>query len=179
MHNKNFPPLVISIIRDLLFDRSFQVQINEILSVRKQVEDGLPQGTVIRPLLFTLYISELKLRSQSKHEEFADDLLVWNRHKNITLLQNIIQEDIYDVYLFSKAFGLSISIPKTKAIVFHKRQITLPKPLRIEESEIVYEPSVRLLGMILDSILKWQTIFNDAKNDNFKTANHPQTTYRI
>ena len=82
MHNKNFPPLAISIIMHLLCDRSFQVQINEILSVRKQVEDGLPQGTIISPLLFTLYISELKLRSQSKHGEFADDLLVWNRHKN-------------------------------------------------------------------------------------------------
>ena len=128
MHNKNFPPLAISIIMNLLCDRSFQLQINEILSVRKQVEDGLPQGTVISPLLFTLYISELKLRSQSKHGEFTGDLLVWNRHKNITLLQNIIQEDVYDVCLFSKAFGLPISIPKTKAIVFHKRQVTLPKP---------------------------------------------------
>ena len=141
---------MISIIRDLLCDHSFQVQINEILSVRKQVKDGLPQATVISPLLFTLYISELTLRSQSKHGEFADDLLVWNRHKNITLLQNIIQEDIYDVCLFSKAFGMSISILKTKAIVFHKQQVTLLKPLRLEESEIVYEPSVWLLGMILD-----------------------------
>ena len=140
MHSKNFRPLVISIIKNLLYDCSFQVQINEILSVRKQVEDGLPQRTVISPLLFTLYISELKLRSQSKQGEFADNLLVWNRHKNITLLQNIIQEDIYDVCLFSKAFGLPISIPKTKAIVFHKRQVTPPIPLRIEESDIVYEP---------------------------------------
>lgn len=106
-------------IDDLLCDCSFQVQINDTLSSRKQVKDGLPQGTVISPLLFTLYISELKLRSQSKNGEFADDLLVWNRHKNINLLQSIIQEDIDDVCLFSKAFGLPISVPKTRAIVFY------------------------------------------------------------
>ena len=67
---------------------------------------------------------------------------MWNRHKNITLTQSIIQENIDDVCLFSKAFGLPISVPKTKKIVFYNQQTTLQPHVMMSRITISKQPFV-------------------------------------
>ena len=124
---------------------------------------GLPQGAILSPLLFNLYVSEFQV-SHASFGLYADDLIIWKSGRDISLLQSLIQHDISLVQRFSLAFGFPISISKTKAIIFTNGTLDPPNPLTIFSREIPYCNSVKLLGLLMDSKMQWHEHVNSLKS---------------
>jgi len=90
-------------IRDWLHDRTQCVCINGERSSWRQVTSGVPQGSVLGPVLFLIFINDLENGLYNSVFKFADDTKVDGR-VNSTVDRDLVQRDLLEVYLFVYLF---------------------------------------------------------------------------
>lgn len=125
---------------------------------------GVPQGSVLGPLLFCLFINDLpSVLMHCKCHLYADDFNIYLSFPrgSITEAVNRVNKDIDSIHRWSLMNGLVLNADKTKAIFFGTRGLlaSLPEmpPLWLEGRLIPYETQVGVLGVFLDSKLTWKT----------------------
>ncbi|GFV46340.1 RNA-directed DNA polymerase from mobile element jockey [Trichonephila clavipes] len=79
------PPPLIHLIHSYLTNHSFKIRINETLSNEHSVSAGCPQGSLLGPLLFNLYINDIPDYSLTKINLYADDTAIYATYKNYQL----------------------------------------------------------------------------------------------
>ena len=86
-----------------------------------KISCGVPQGSILGPLLFLLYVNDLaQLSNMIRPIMFADDTNLFYSHKDINLLFRIINEELVKTSNWFKANKLSVNADKTKYTFFHK-----------------------------------------------------------
>ena len=143
-------------ITQYLKDRLQFVNINQAFSSTIPVTSGVPQGSVISPTLFCLFINDIvKVIKQSNVALFADDLKL---HKKITHAADSIQlqEDINAVIEWSKENGLQLH--PDKCVILHLNSKKNPKfNYMIGTKQLNVVQSHRDLGVIIDNDLTFDT----------------------
>ena len=114
---------------------------------------GVPQGSILGPLLFLIYVNDLCHASSILMEiMFADDTNLFLSHKNIDILFQMMQKELQNISTWFKANKLSLNVNKTKWSLFHpsskKRFIpdTLPA-LTVDNNSIKRESVTKFLGV--------------------------------
>ena len=94
---------------------------NSCNSDKLNLNCGVPQGSVLGPLLFIIYTNDLpNILKNSRTILFADDTTIFIKGKNIKLLYYLIQKDLNLITDWFKANKLSLNVTKTNVIHFHK-----------------------------------------------------------
>ena len=96
-------------------------------SKNQNVNHGVPQGSVLGPLLFLIYINDLHRsikRSSTYH--FADDTNLLTIAKNPKKLQSILNKDLNSLYKWLLANKISLNAAKTEMIIFRKPRQQAP-----------------------------------------------------
>ena len=95
------------------------VNLNGIDSSLLTIVCGVPQGSILRPLLFLIYINDIVNTSElTKFIIFADDTNLFYRHKNLNTLVSIINTELIKISSWFKLNKLSLNISKTNFIHF-------------------------------------------------------------
>ena len=154
-------------VKSYLSDRTQAVVINGSVSESAAVSIGVPQGSVLGPLLFLVYI--LPLRSVIEHHSimrhgFADDTQLYKRLslRNPQMCVNQVssmEQCLQDVRLWMKCNKLKLNDSKTEVIIVaSKTNTSLSKDLKIciGQETIVPKPVVRNLGATIDSTLSME-----------------------
>ena len=143
-----------------LHHRKQYVSIGNIQSDEEAVSCGVPQGSVLGPLLFLLYINDFQnCSSLLEFHLFADDANIFYSHENLFLLEQYINVELCNVYEWLCANKLSLNIDKTNVVIFRCRQKRInhmPK-FFINNLPLKQEESIRYLGIYIDSHLNWKT----------------------
>ena len=157
----NVPDYIMLFIQDFLSNRFFKVQINDFTTIRYQIKCGCPQGAVLSPTLFTIFINDISIikKSNSKSLLFADDVIFMCTYKKLTIK---IHES-WNTYLkklesWSRDWRLNFAPNKCTYTIFSKTQIKndIEKiNLEIYNRKIEYEPTPRFLGITFDKIMKF------------------------
>ncbi|GFW81552.1 probable RNA-directed DNA polymerase from transposon BS [Trichonephila clavipes] len=83
----NFPPALIHLINSYLTNRSYQVRVKDSLSNVYKVNLGAPQGSLLGPIIFNIYINDIPTHPQTSLNIYADDTAIattFKNHKSIT-----------------------------------------------------------------------------------------------
>ena len=143
-----------------LKERQQTVTVNEVTSDPLNVHCGVPQGSVLGPILFLLYVNDFHHSSNLfSFHIFADDANLFYRNKNIDTLQVNINEELPKIHTWLCANRLSLNIKKTSFVIFHspQKRITTQISLLIHNFPIKQEYCIKYLGILIDSNLNWKS----------------------
>ena len=167
LHVYGIRGLALDWIKSYLSNRYQYVQYNGCDSVLQKVSCGVPQGSILGPLLFLLYINDITNVSGILHLIlFADDTSVFFSHHDPKSLTNIIQTELQKLSLWFKANKLSLNIDKTKFMVFTPRQKRdkLNITLLIDGKQINQAKDNIFLGVVIDEHLSWKSHISNVAN---------------
>ena len=142
-----------------LSDRSQFVSINGHNSTKMEISCGVPQGSVLGPLLFLIYINDLpNVSNKIKTYLFADDTNIYLESETISELVQIVNKELKLVKKWIDANLLSLNISKTNYIIFHSPAMPIPTDIviKIGREHVTRSNYVKFLGMLLDENLSWK-----------------------
>ena len=91
MINLNFPLYLCNIVLSFLFDRCFQVHVNNGISNPVFYKAGVPQGSVLGPILYILYTSDFPKIPQCETAIYADDTAIFSSHEFALVIETNLQ----------------------------------------------------------------------------------------
>ena len=158
---------VLSLLQSYLNGRQQYVIANGANSTTKLVSRGVPQGSVLGPLFFCLFINDLPLHVTNNlisFDLFADDATVHTPDKSISVVEERLQQALTEISDWCKINSMVLNPSKTKCMIIATRQKHQLAPLSLNLS-IQNEPvnqvaEHRLLGVTIDNQLKWQAHIN-------------------
>ena len=144
--------------KSYLSGRSQLVQYNGYKSSLKYVECGVPQGSILGPLLFLIYINDL-INDVSKVLDlilFADDTNIFFSHKDPIFLMELVNTGLQNLSCWFQANKLSINVKKLNCIIFKTSQNRQKLDFSIYDTKIDRVTETLFLGVIIDKCLTWK-----------------------
>lgn len=141
-------------IQEFLNNRSQSVKLNNYISHPTRVTSGVPQGSVLGPLLFLVYINDIASNISSSIRLFADDCVVYRK---ITCTDDVaeLQQDLTRLGEWCSKWQMEINVEKTKHLMFTNITSACYSSYKINDSIIEKVTSFKYLGVILTSDLSW------------------------
>ena len=123
--------LPLQLFENYLHRREQCTAVNKCRSQTQQINCGLPQGSILSPLVFSLYVNDLPKVSNFKTTLFADDTCLILANKNIDILEMMVDQEINKVDSWMRHNKLSLNYSKTVHMIFNsdKKQSS---PLRVQ-----------------------------------------------
>lgn len=144
--------------RSYLFDRRQCVSVDSGKSEFATVNCGVPQGSILGPMLFLLYINDMVECCNANLVHYADDTTYYMTGSSLDILIETINSDLENVDTWLRANMLSLNIDKTKAIVISKRLRSYVDvdAIRIRGRDIEYTECINFLGVHIDRDLSFR-----------------------
>ena len=171
--------------KSYLTNRCQYVYLNGSNSNSLPVTCGVPQGSILGPLLFLLYINDINSVSKVlTFVMFADDTHLFIKGRNLDSLTTVLNSELEIITDWFCANLLSLNIKKTNYILFGNRKVCdIPVFINHEKISRVYE--TKFLGIIIQANLKWNAHINAVKNKISKSlgiinkAKHLLTSFHL
>ena len=146
-------------IKDYFTERCQFVQYNGHCSQRKSIKCGVPQGSILGPLFFLLYINDLcNVSDILDIILFADDTNIFFSHTDQNYLINSINREMNKLSDWFECNKLSLNVKKSSFMIFKPRQKreTLDISVSINNSQIKRVKEVVFLGVVIDEHVTWK-----------------------
>ena len=157
MAEMGVPLHLIRWLRSFLSNRQARVRFNGVLSLWMAMRQGLPQGSVLAPLLFVFYINTLAkiLPIENLNSLFADDVQILASDADRLVATANAQAAVNVVYRWSREWKLNLNASKSEVAYFTNwtGESSWNPDIIINGAPIAYSPTPRLLGVTLDRYL--------------------------
>jgi hypothetical protein len=153
----------LSWFRAFLTNRSQRVRIGGALSSPLRLETGVPQGSILSPIVFTLYTADMEL--WIKHStliNFADDTTTYTKSKEAGEIKDRLEEDAKQVLKFMASNGLIANEAKTEFLLLNEKPKYRQELIDLVVGDITVKRTnqTRLLGVVIDEAQNWSEQLN-------------------
>ena len=152
---QNLPDNLFQIIKSYLTNRQFRVRYGESTTGLYAIEAGVPQGSVLGPVLYLLHTADLPYTPNTLLGTFADDTAILASHKDPAIASEILQQSLNNICLWLKKWRIKANEAKSVHVTFTLRRDTCP-PVILNGVQVPQEQEVRYLGLHLDRRLTWK-----------------------
>ena len=150
----------LALIKSYLSNRYQYVQFENCKSDLLKVKTGIPQGSILGPLFFSVLINDIVKSSRKlSFLMYADDTTIYFNLEDFPALnrEQEINKELEKLNLWFKLNKLTLNVDKTKCMFFHKRRAVPSINLSMNNIPIDIVPHFNYLGIILDKHLSWKT----------------------
>lgn len=151
LHIFGFPDWIRNLVKSFLTNRSFVVQVGKNCSTERRPSFGVPQGSVLSPTLYSIFVSDIPNIPGCRTALFADDTGLASADRFIKRLTKRLLSGAKKIENFYRKWKISINQSKTQAIFHTKRKTKQLPPSVIDFGGPIYTAnSVKYLGVHLD-----------------------------
>ena len=146
-----------------LSNRSFLVNLGNNFSQPASVSCGVPQGSILGPLLFLIYVNDMSQAVKCDLFLYADDTCLVCQHKDINKIENQLNEDFSNIcdWFVDNKLSIHFGEDKTKSILFaskFKRKNILKLHIKYGDKQIKQHSKVKHLGCLLDETMSGEAM---------------------
>ena len=146
----------LKLLTSFLKDRMQAVFINGTKSNYMEIKCGVPQGSVLGPLLFLLFINDLpNVSNVFSTLLFADDACMIASSPSPIILQNLVNQELKKISTWMSKNKICLNYNKTVFLILSNRNLTYKFNILIDNSIIKEEQQVKYVGVIFDNKLSW------------------------
>ena len=155
----------LKILNSYISDRTQIVAINEVSSEFRNISMGVPQGSILGPLLFVIYINDInRIGVDCELFLYADDTVIFLRKKDADTLQRALDTALPMVSEWLNINLLSLNTKKTVYQNYSNHKISSDFNVQINGVNIEHMETVLYLGVYIDTNLKFSTHINKTVN---------------
>ena len=159
MSKMGIPMYIIRLVYSFLGNRTFVVDIDGEISEMYRIETGVPQGAVLSPLLFSIFINDIPMnsnRNQSESMLFADDLATLIFFKGSKEAKRIAQNYLNKLEEWLFKWRMKMAVNKCNYIIFCKKDKKEEFNLVMNGQNIPQTKEILFLGVLLDHKLNFK-----------------------
>ena len=139
--------------------------MNGFFSDRISPIEGVPQGSVLSPLLFLIYINDLPKphHRQNSKSQFADDTALWAASKNVQFAANLLRKDLWKLAKWCAKWRIKLNPEKAKVIIFPRSPLARNSEpiLKFYGERLKIYLHVKFLGITFDYKITFQKHFKE------------------
>ena len=146
----------LEIIHSYLYERKQCVKIDNCTSELSDIKIGVPQGSILGPILFLIYINDLpKISPLMTCLLYADDTAIFIKQKSIHELQILVNSIMPKLSMWLSANYLSLNVSKTFTQHYSNASPDFKVDVKINNTEIKEKDEIVYLGVVLDKSFKF------------------------
>ena len=151
----HLPSSYCDLLESYLTDRFFRVKQDDVYSNLQIIQSGVPQGSILGPILYLLYTYDLPTDGNYFTATFADDTALLAVEDTVEESTLVLQSAIDKVCNWTKEWGIQLNNSKSIHVDFSNLNIT-HQNVYIDHIVVPHSNTAKYLGMTLDVKLKWK-----------------------
>lgn len=163
MHD--FPAPLLQLVQSYLHQRTFNILLRTgtqtIRSSSRPIEAGVPQGSLLSPLLYAIFVQDIPKTNGIFLAKYADDTAFISQDRHQIRVANRLQHALEDFEKWCIKWQVQINAEKSHAVFFTRRCPQIPDPVILFDTPLPWKQNVKYLGITMDRRLTWAAHIKD------------------
>lgn len=149
-----------SLMQSYLSDRYQYTLVDGQRSSLLPISCGVPQGSVLGPFLFSIFLNDLPKVTCMEVTLFADDACFNFAHHNSNILEQQVNQELEKISTWFQDNKLTLNVEKTNFMLIHRRNQPIELNLKLNGIKITQKDQIKYLGIFIDEKLNWKPHIN-------------------